>query len=372
MPYCPPLPKVCNGRSIWPLLGTLVVGLLTPPCCLANWELLRAEGAQFQKEGRYKEALDRYEAALAEAGTGSRLPLSLTDVGVAHRLLGRYGDAQAAFARTLAVLEGDASSTGLQIATACNNLAVTEMLLGRYTKAQRLYERAFALYERAPGIVDGQIADLLNNVGSEYHRLGLYREAKGYFTLALERWPEGTLESAAVLTNYGSSALELRDTADAESALSRALLIRNGILGPDHPDMAKTLYYLAVLAHRKHDYRLARELYGRVISIEQRSEAPNADLAICWANYAMVLHELHQKREAKEAERHSQEILAATPPRNTIIDLLLLVPQEIATTESGLPNKRRLGNSHQRTPTSTGLCQWWEGMWPALRKAKSK
>lgn len=296
-----------------------------------DWTSLRAEGLRLQQAGKYQAALRSFLAALAtvDRANGPTLAVAWTDLGVIHHKLDDYGEARSAFARALKILEKDPSTPALRLAIAYNNLAGAEMLLGRYTSAQRFYDHALEMYERAPVAAD-QLADILNNIGSQYHRRGLYHEAQPYFRRALERTPEGSLASAAYLTNYGGSALELGEYAEARRHLNAALEIRRRALGPHHPDTAKTLYYLGLCAYRQHDFATARELYERVIAVETAAFGPNnQDLGVCYANYAAVLRKLHRKADALVAERNAAAALQSAPVSSrSTVDVLSLMPEQ--------------------------------------------
>ena len=294
-----------------------------------DWSSLRARADRLCQAGNYQAALKTYKIAFAEVDPADapRLATTLSDLGRTHRLLGDYREAKSAFARALRIFETDASTPVLQLAIACNNLAVLEMTLGRYSSAQHLYDRALQMYERAPATA-AELSDIFNNIGTQYHRRGLYREAEHYFRRALEHAPEGSTAAAAYLTNYGSSALERGETAEARRSLNTALAINTHALGPTHPNTAKTLYYLAVCAQRQHDFDAAREFYERVIAIETTILSPdNQDPGICYANYAIVLRNLHRNAEAQAAEQHAAAALkkARVNGRSTV-DVLSLMP----------------------------------------------
>ena len=291
---------------------------------------LREQGDRLQRAGHYREALQSYQGALAQAETAAGIELveALTHLGAMYRLLGEYGKAVPYFARALTTLTKDARASAEDLAMAHNNLAAVDMLLGRYADAQHLLEQALRTYERAPGATDAGRADLLNNMGAQCHRRGSYREACSYFQQALNRVAKGSFASALYLTNYGSSLLELADMAKAARVLSEALEIRESGLGPAHPETGKTLYYVGLCALRQREYDQARQYFERVIAIETALAKPNnQDLGVCWANYATVLRKLHRKADAEVAERQATTALKADGWDTRItIDVLSLVP----------------------------------------------
>jgi len=149
---------------------------------------------------------------------------ALTDLGVAHWRLGRYGPAAAQFQQALDLFRQADDPVGQ--ARALNSLGIVEERAGRYRSAGRDYAQALILFRNA-GDRAGE-ARALSNLGEVEGRLGCFRPAADHFALALTvcRQTGDRDGEAHALTSLG----------DVE--------VRSGRYGPagDHLRRALTLY----------------------------------------------------------------------------------------------------------------------------------
>jgi tetratricopeptide (TPR) repeat protein len=83
------------------------------------------------------------------------------------------------------------------------------------------------------------------------------------------------VHAARVETVLGHSLRLLGDYAGAQPAYERALALHERLLGPDHPDVAKSLYDLANLYRDRGRYREAELLYQRALAIQERGLGPD-------------------------------------------------------------------------------------------------
>ena len=94
--------------------------------------------------------------------------------------------------------------------------------------------------------------------------------------------------------------------AEAIPLAERALAIREGVLGPDHPDLALTINSLAILYQNVGDYARAESLYRRSLSIDRSvfgEDHPN--LAIAYGNLATLYFHLGDYRQSEELLKKS-------------------------------------------------------------------
>ena len=78
------------------------------------------------------------------------------------------------------------------------------------------------------------------------------------------------LAAAASLESLAASDIGVGDYADAEALLTRALEIRERVLGPEHPDIAESLTRLARLYQAIYAYDKAETLLKRALSIREK------------------------------------------------------------------------------------------------------
>jgi tetratricopeptide (TPR) repeat protein len=78
----------------------------------------------------------------------------------------------------------------------------------------------------------------------------------------------------------------------------RALAICEQVLGPNHPDTARSLNNLAFLYQSQGDYEHAKPLYERALAIMERTLGSNhPDTKIVRRNHAMLLEDMEQKEK---------------------------------------------------------------------------
>jgi len=91
----------------------------------------------------------------------------------------------------------------------------------------------------------------------------------------------------------------------AEPLLKRALAISEQQLGPDHPNTAQSVSWLAALSEQQQQYEQAASLYQRALAIDEHALGPQHPLTqTIRANYARLLRTM----------RHDAEATALDPP----------------------------------------------------------
>jgi tetratricopeptide (TPR) repeat protein len=140
----------------------------------ALWKELSTKVVKLYHQGRYSEAAEVAEEALAVAektfGPGHPLvATSLNNLGELYRLQGSYTEAEALY----------------MVATSLNNLGELYRLQGSYTEAEALYKRALKIREKALGPDHPHVAASLNNLAVLYKAQGKYAEAEPLYKRAL-------------------------------------------------------------------------------------------------------------------------------------------------------------------------------------------
>ena len=219
--------------------------------------------------GYFNDALTIHgHARRAADRTGDPIGLAhtLTNLGVVHLWLGRYGPATALLRQALSLFRQTGSVIGQ--ARTLNNLGNLEQRLSHYQPAVRHFRRALGLYREA-GDQTGQ-ARTLGNLGTLDERLGRRRQATAHYQQALalfqdtdDRTGEGT-----ALNNLGHAEGQVGRHRSAAERLHQALTLfrqigsRNGEawsldrLGSLHtrlgrPDEASRYHEQALAIHRE-------------------------------------------------------------------------------------------------------------------------
>jgi tetratricopeptide (TPR) repeat protein len=129
-----------------------------------------------------------------------------------------------------------------------------------------------------------------------------YAEAANYFAEAVDLLPEGSnAVRADYLNRQGEAAWHGGDYRMAVQSLRRALAIREGILPPEHPDVAQSLNNLALLYYNTGRTAEAEPLLQRSIAILEKTLPPEHPHRMqVRGNYAVLLDQLGRPAEAAE------------------------------------------------------------------------
>ncbi len=140
----------------------------------------------------------------------------------------------------------------------------------------------------------------------------------------------GSTESLIGLSIYGgfmalgaligamAAAVRTDDVQDAAhgdamtACLRPALLTRQ--LGPEHPEVARSLHALGYRYYRQREFTKAEPLYLRALAIQEGSAGVSAqELAVTLVDYAALLRQTGRTRQAWELERQAEKIRRANP-----------------------------------------------------------
>lgn len=121
-------------------------------------------------------------------------------------------------------------------------------------------------------------AEMMTLIGDVYHDLALYAEAEGILerAVALRRQQPGDrLGLAASLHSLARVLADKAEHARARKLYGEALALREAALGPDHPDVGRTLDGLGRVLSAQSDYPEALRLHRRAVSILEASLGPD-------------------------------------------------------------------------------------------------
>lgn len=200
---------------------------------------------ELYRAGKYAEALPIAEKALKLAeqqhASVAVLGAALDNVALLYKVLGRYGEAEPLYKRALDLHRQ--MPTDPDLPTAMNNLALLYDAQGRYAEAESLLTKAIDKWEKFLGPDAPAVATGCNNLGLLYQHQGHYAQARPQLERALKiREAALGADDPAVATTLNNLALVLEhqgDYAKAEPMYERALAIALKGLGPDHPTVAR-------------------------------------------------------------------------------------------------------------------------------------
>ena len=142
-----------------------------------------------------------------------------------------------------------------------------------------------------------------------------YPGAAKHFKAAVANVPSGHDEVlAGYLMREGWALDKAGKYWEAETAVARALALREQALGPDHPDVATALNNLAALYDAQGRYAEAEPLYLRSLGIREQALGPDhPDVAAALNDLALLYDDQGRYAEAEPLYRRSLGIRGTGP-----------------------------------------------------------
>jgi tetratricopeptide (TPR) repeat protein len=312
--------------SKWPA----AILLWLTPCLFGavEWERHFQQGQALEREGHYQAAAQEFEAALALAGqaesSSGELPLTLHNLGVVYRELGRYFEAERCYLRAIAIFEGQQPGRSLELAASLENLGALNLVLGRPSRAEPLYRRAYETRRDALGPTHAKVGASLHGLAQVSHQMhryeaaeDLYRQAAAVLEGALG---QDALAVADVLHNWALLYRDTRRDPEARPLLERAAA-SYGRAYPNHPKLAIILRNLAELEASAGNVARAGQLFERSLSICDASLPPDhPQTGIILQAYGNFLYRAKRKKEARVVAQRAHAILTKAPRDNGSAD----------------------------------------------------
>jgi tetratricopeptide (TPR) repeat protein/tRNA A-37 threonylcarbamoyl transferase component Bud32 len=271
-------------------------------------DLLSNVGTLLVAEGKYEEALQRHERALAlrEPVLGAedpRIGASLGNLGTVLRLLGRYQESRATHERALAVREAALGADHPETAKTVTNLANVLRMTGENERALELQQRAVASMRASLSPDHPHLAKAIGNLGNAYWALGRNDEAVAHHRQAaavFERlYGPDHPGVAHWLDNAGVVLVSQDKVEEGLESHERALTVFEASLGPDHPSVAYCLTNIGDAQGRLDRPREALATIRRALSIlESALGKEHPDLAVVLVNLGNIFHALGRHRES--------------------------------------------------------------------------
>jgi tetratricopeptide (TPR) repeat protein len=275
------------------------------------------------EQGRHADALTLFERAMSRA-VGSDSPTLAVDAlvgqGVALRILGRYDEAYRTLTRGLEFAGERLGADAIATAGAHNEMGVLLKAMGEYAAALRHYHAALPVLLARYGESCEPVATLYHNLGGigfvrgdldeardwaqrgvqirqkicgDDHinvildqaalvpiliQRGEYEQARTLLDTVLPRlerdYGPWHYEVSVALTNLGALEAHEQRWEQARDRLLRAAEIKRNALGPDSPELVRTLANLAFVAENAGDSALARESTAEAQRVARTSLPP--------------------------------------------------------------------------------------------------
>ncbi len=232
-------------------------------------EILRNLGAVLQLVGRWDEADQHFQAALAlaeEAGILQEIGEVNFALAEHFRRRGAYVPAQTALERAQAAFEEVDDRLG--IARSLSTAGTLAAQQGHYALARGRYQQALDILRQEEEKT--LTANVLNNMAIVARYQGDYERSRALHeeALAIRRTLGDPLSISTSLSNLGNVMLDLRDYATAQRYQEEALALRREV--GDRWATANSLNNLANVLRTEHKYAAAQYMYEESLRINRQ------------------------------------------------------------------------------------------------------
>ena len=280
--------------------------------------VLHNEGMFLQNLGRYQEAVEKLNAALAIKLRNNDAASTLRSSNIliaALAMLDRRTDASAVAERALAIGTQAFGPDDPRLSGTLAALGGLARDQENYSEAERYFERALAGLQRLPNASPFEVATAMDDLGDLYGLEGRFDDGERMLKQGLQLLDQAYGANAQTAPNYdkilndmGNLYKDAGRFPEAEAALNRALAVGRARSGEDHPNVAASMGNLAVVLQNESRFTEAENLYKRTLAVYEKVFGPNHPItAIGLNNLANVYAD---QNLAQEAAGLQQRVLA--------------------------------------------------------------
>jgi serine/threonine-protein kinase len=197
----------------------------------------------------------------------------LDTMAQAYQHLGVYDQAEMLFAQEVEAAKRAEGEESPPVARALRLLADVQRQRSKYPEAERSLREAIRLQQKLLPPDDVEFSHTWNNLGLVLQAQGRLNEAEPLFRSAItisRKYPDQATQTLVMMSNLGVL-LAQRGTVDEGEALLREVLDRRRqVLGPDHPQVARSLSRLAAVLRNKGSYEEAESLMRESLALNRR------------------------------------------------------------------------------------------------------
>ncbi len=260
--------------------------------------VLHNEGMFLNNLGRYSEAVDKLNAALAIKLRNNDVASTLRTSNILVGSLGmleRRAEATTVAERALALGTSAFGANDVRLSDTLSALGGLARDKENLTEAVSYFERALTSLQAANS-PPSDVASAMDNLGDIYGLLGRFDDGERMLKQALDLFDRSFGKNAEAAPNYdkmlndlGNLYLDAGQLPNAEAAMRRSLAIARARNGEAHPNVAGTMGNLATVLEHEGRYAEAEKLYQQTLQAYERIFGPNhATTAIGLNNLANV------------------------------------------------------------------------------------
>ena len=272
--------------------------------------VLHNEGMFLHNLGRYPEAIDKLNAALAIKLRNSDVASTLRTSNILVGSLGmleRRAEATAVAERALALGTSAFGANDVRLSDTLAALGGLARDRENFAESVSYFERALAGL-RAANSSPFDVASAMDNLGDVYGLLGRFDDGERMLKQALDLFDRSFGQNAEAAPNYdkmlndlGNLYLDAGRLPDAEAAMRRSLAITRARNGEVHPNVAATMGNLATVLEHEARYAEAEKLYQQTLQVYERIYGPNHPTTAIGLNNLADVYSAQGRNEAAAA-----------------------------------------------------------------------
>jgi CHAT domain-containing protein/Tfp pilus assembly protein PilF len=277
--------------------------------------VLHNEGMFLNHFGRFKEAADKLNAALAiklrnnDAASVMRTSNILVN---ALMILQRRGEAQAVAKQSLAIGTQAFGPDDPRVAEAIESMGLIAREQENYGEAEDDFQRALAIKQKAPNMSPIEIALAMDDLGDLYGLEGRFDVGEKMLQQGLKVLERSYGTDAPRAPNYSKILNDLgnlyRDAGrlpEAEVALRKSYAIDHAKVRDGDQNAASTLGNLALVLNAQSRYAEAENLFNQTLIANEKAYGPNHP-AVVYALNNLANNYVDQGRTAEAAAMQSR------------------------------------------------------------------
>ncbi|MEA5421139.1 CHAT domain-containing tetratricopeptide repeat protein [Spirulina sp. CCNP1310] len=272
---------------------------------------LFVQADELMTAGLYDSALPLAQEALAIAQTSRAvrelgpntptLAAHFTQLATIYGKLGRYGEAEAMYFKSLEIwrtFDGGMYRQSISVAQLLSQLGVLYFAQGQFQQAEDYSTQALAIYQQPTGQRERWIPTELNNLAAAYAAQGRYQDAQPLLeeSLAVNQvLLQGEHPTLAVMMgNLADVYARQGQLTQAEPLYQEAIAMQQRLYRDQHPEIGRSLHKLARF------YWQQNQLAGAIAPLTQALEIEEANL-----NRLLVIGSERQKQDYFQTVAHS-------------------------------------------------------------------
>ncbi|MGJ3250416.1 MAG: CHAT domain-containing protein [Elainellaceae cyanobacterium] len=262
------------GTAALPTVAHTVLEKSQHSQAISQAQTLDQQGRQFYEAGRFADAIQSWQAAIATDTPPIQHATILSNLALAYHQLGQWRDANNAIQHARTVLETvDSHERSPVLAQVLDVHGHLQLSQGQAEAALSSWQQAFEIYDQLDNQTDEQMLLTRNqiNQAQALRSLGLYRQAYDQLTEATQRLqdqPDSRLKANG-LRNLGNVLRVIGDLDTSRQLLEQSLAIAQSV--SDSNAIAEVLLSLGNTASEQQELEAALAYYEQAAAIASTS-----------------------------------------------------------------------------------------------------